>query len=183
MTVTTTDIKQARVALAAGQVIAYPTEAVYGLGCAAADQAAVQRVRQLKQRAAGQGVITLVKDLSQVSAWLDNNYAALWPKADHSWPAAITWLFPASGQAPVWLTGGTDRIALRCPGHALARLLCEDMPIISTSANPTGQAPAVSAAQVADYFNDKLDLIVAGECGSNAQPSEIRDLVSDKILR
>lgn len=179
----TTNIKQAIAVIQQGGVIAYPTESMFGLGCAANNKNAVNRIQKIKQREPEKGVITLVMDLTQVSAWLDDDYQHLWSQAEHSWPAPITWLFPCSVQAPQWLTGGSSQIALRCPDHLLAQSLCRHTPTISTSANASGQPPAATAQQVVEYFDDTIDLILQGDCGQQTQPSQIIDLVSGKILR
>jgi len=183
MTVICTDIEQAKTALQTGAVIAYPTEAVFGLGCVADDQSAVEKILTLKQRPIEKGLITLIDDLTQVIDWLDSNFSSLWCKAEASWPAAITWLLPCSQQAPHWLTGGASQIALRCPDHPIARQLCKAAPLVSTSANKAGQVAAKTAEQVMCYFPNELDLIVTGECNAYSQPSQIRELISDKILR
>ncbi len=183
MALISTDTQQAIAVIQGGGVVAYPTEAVYGLGCAASNRAAVQRIQALKQRQPDKGMITLIHDLMQVSDWLDSDYQHLWDKAISGWPAAITWLFPCSSQAPDWLTGGSQTIALRCPDHLLAQSLCEQTPIVSTSANLSGQLPAMTASQVAEYFDDDIDLILEGDCGQQTQPSQIIDLISGKILR
>jgi len=183
MSVTTTKITQAMATLQAGGVLAYPTESVYGLGCAAADRVAVRRIVELKQRSPSMGLITLIANLEQVEDWLDSRYSHLWDKACASWPNAITWLFPCSDRAPVWLTGGTHRIALRRPAHALALALCEDIAIVSTSANPSQFPAAQSSEQVLAYFPQGVDTILVGECGGRSEPSQIIDLISDKISR
>lgn len=183
MALTSTDIKQAIAVIQGGGVIAYPTEAVYGLGCAADNQAAVQRIQTLKQRQPDKGMITLIENLMQVSDWLDADYQHLWNQATSSWPAPITWLFPCSSQAPEWLTGVSTTIALRCPDHLSAQSLCAQNPIVSTSANLSGQPPARTASQVAEYFDGEIDLILQGHCGQQTQPSQIIDLISGKILR
>ncbi len=182
-TIITSDIKQAVLALRDGAVIAYPTEAVFGLGCAADNEQAAAKIMGLKQRSYDKGLITLINELSQVADWLDSDYQYLWSKAQSSWPAALTWLFPCSEGAPRWLTGGSSKIALRCPDHRLALQLCQQQPLVSTSANSASCAPAVTASQVLEYFPDQLDLIVSGECSSYSQPSQIRDLITDEILR
>ncbi len=183
MTIITADIEQVSLALRKGAVIAYPTEAMFGLGCAADNEYAATKILALKQRTKDKGLISLVNDLRQVVDWLDSSYQHLWPKAQQSWPAALTWLFPCSEAAPDWLTGGGSRIALRCPAHPLALQLCKQTPLISTSANQTMQIPAKTTSQVLHYFPDQLDLIVVGQCSNHIQSSQIRDLVTDKLLR
>lgn len=183
MSVITTKTFDAVTALQSGGVLAYPTESVYGIGCVAADRIAVQRIVELKQRSPAMGLITLITDLEQVETWLDSRYSHLWDKACTSWPDAITWLFPCSDTAPVWLTGGSSKIALRSPAYSLVRALCEDIPIVSTSANPSQLPAAQNSEQVLEYFPEGIDTILVGECGGRSQPSQIIDLISDKIKR
>jgi len=178
------DPGRAVAALAAGGVIAYPTESVYGLGCDARDAAAVARVNALKGRPGGKGLICLVDAPERVADWLATTRDAL-QRASVCWPGPVTWLIPASGTAPSWLRGDSDEIALRVPGLPLALELCQRFggPIVSTSANPAGAEPARTAAAVAACFRAGLDLILDGACGGRERPSEIRRLTTGEVLR
>ena len=83
------------------------------------------------------------------------------------------------------MIGETDRIALRVPSHAQMRRVIDmaGVPIVSTSANPSGCPPARSALRVRQYFGAALDMLLPGVLGSATGPSEIRDAVTGEVLR
>ena len=180
-----TSLAQAVSTIESGGLIAYPTEAVYGLGCAAADRTAAERLLSLKNRPIHKGLISIVSDLDQVRSWLDEQYAHYWSKASQSWPAAITWLFPSNATAPSWLTGKHQRLAVRMPSHPLALALCKHsrQALISTSANIAGEPACKTSKQVYEVFSDQLDYILEGNCGEQESPSIIKDLITDERMR
>ena len=179
------DISRAVQCLREGGVIAYPTEAVYGLGCDPDNEAAVRRILQLKDRPEGAGLILIADTLERFLPYIQPVSAELEQRANAAWPGPVTWLFPRASGVPDWLAGTHDTIALRVTAHPVCRALCAAFsgPIVSTSANPAGESPARSATGVAARFGTRLCGIVAGDLGDQDQPSEIRDLVTGRILR
>jgi L-threonylcarbamoyladenylate synthase len=176
--------------LRAGKVIAYPTEAVFGLGCDPASEEAVRRILQLKLRDADLGLILIADSWEHLAPFAQRVDSAQLDKALATWPGPVTWLFPRATKVPDWLAGkrtaGTHpTIALRVSAHPTCRALCAKFEgaIVSTSANPHAAPPAISAAQVRDYFADDIDGIVAGKLGTQHKPSEIRDLLSGRVIR
>jgi len=171
--------------LRAGNVIAYPTEAVYGLGCDPANESAVRKLLAMKGRHESAGLVLIASGLSQLKRWIAPVDEALIDKAMQTWPGPVTWLFPRAADVPDYVAGKHDTIALRVTAHEPSRALCEAFgsALISTSANHTSAEPACSAEQVEDYFGPELAGILIGELGEGNKPSEIRDLVSGKILR
>ena len=169
----------------AGGVIAYPTEAVFGLGCNPADHSAVARLLTLKDRSWRKGLILIAAEQQQLEPWIQpisENYAA---QLNSTWPGPTTWLLPASGKCPDWLTGGHSTLAVRVTAHPLARRLCTTLnsPIVSTSANIHGRAPARSVLEVRLQFGTRVDFVLPGQLGKQDRPTEIRDLVSGKFIR
>ncbi|HEX7915398.1 L-threonylcarbamoyladenylate synthase, partial [Rudaea sp.] len=130
-------------ALRAGGVIAYPTEAVFGLGCDPHDEAAVARVFELKQRPPAQGVLLIAADFAQVEKYIDLERlpTEALARARASWPGPYTWVFPRSEATPEWLARGHAGIALRVTAHPLAAALCRAFggALVSTSANRHGE--------------------------------------------
>jgi len=184
----TVSITQAVTALKGGGVIAYPTEAVFGLGCDPDNEQAIQQLLDLKQRPASKGLIIIASEVQQLEAYVKPLPAEQWQKALNTWPGPVTWLMPARESVSPLLTGehsGACTIAVRVTGHPVARALCERFakPIISTSANITNSPPALSVDEVAGQFNSQLAGIVDGEVNKQARPSAIRDLLSDKVIR
>ena len=168
-----------------GGVIAYPTEAVFGLGCDPDNHAALVQLIELKQRAASKGVILIAADLSQLEPYVARVDKQLLQRALATWPGPFTWLFPCAQTVDPLLLGEHSTIAVRITAHPVARQLCLlfGKPIVSTSANISGHAPARSASEVQSQFGDRITVIVDGEVDVNAKPSEIRDLISNKVIR
>ena len=172
----------ARTALHGG-VIAYPTEAVYGIGCLPWSRQAVERVLRLKRRRHGRGLILLAASFEQLEPLLD--LAGLdRDRVLATWPGPVTWVLPASHLTPAWVVGGKGSVAVRVTDFPPARRLCEITgPLVSTSANPAGRPPARSAFRVRTYFPTGIDYVVPGLAGPGRAPSEIREARSGAVLR
>jgi L-threonylcarbamoyladenylate synthase len=171
--------------LRAGHVIAYPTEAVYGLGCDPANESAIRALLALKGRAESAGFVLIASEFSQLLPWIAKLDDSLINRAAQTWPGPVTWLFPRAAGVPDYVAGKHETIALRITAHEPSRALCEAFgsALISTSANHTSHQPARSVAEVEAYFGDQLGGILAGSLGGSNNPSEIRDLVSGRIIR
>lgn len=168
-----------------GGLIAYPTEAVWGLGCDPTNEAAVRRLLELKLRDVGKGLILIASDVSQLDWLLFDLDEASRARLDQSWPGANTWLVPHKNRVPSWIHGDHDTVAVRVSDHCVVRDLCDCWggALVSTSANRSGDVPATQRFQVLRYFGDQLDYVVPGSVGRAKKPSLIRDLVSDQIIR
>ncbi len=171
--------------LRAGHIIAYPTEAVFGLGCDPRNESAVRKLLSLKGRREAAGLVLIASEFSQLRPWIAETGSSLIDKAMQTWPGPVTWLFPRADDVPDFVAGNHDTVAVRITAHAPSRALCDAFgaALISTSANHTAAEPARSAGEVEDYFGHYLGGILTGPLGGAAQPSEIRDLVSGKVLR
>jgi L-threonylcarbamoyladenylate synthase len=170
-----------------GGVLAYPTEAVYGLGCDPHDPIAFERLFALKRRPATQGVLLIAADFGQVERYIDlaRVPADVLAQIQASWPGPNTWIFPRTAAVPAWVAGGHAGIALRVTAHAPAAALCRAYggALVSTSANPHGQPPARAAQTVAEYFGDTLDGLLDAPLGGQSSPTVIRDALSGAIIR
>ncbi len=184
---TLADLDAAAALLRAGGVLAYPTEAVFGLGCDPHDQGAFERLFALKQRPPTQGVLLIAADFAQVAPYIDLNAVspAVMQQVRSSWPGPNTWVFPRAATVPAWICGNHAGIALRVTAHAPAAALCRvfGAALVSTSANPHGQPPARAAATVEDYFGDALDGVLDAPLGGQTSPTTIRDALSGAIIR
>ncbi|WP_148860986.1 L-threonylcarbamoyladenylate synthase [Marinobacter fonticola] len=179
-------VHQATQCLKSGGVIAYPTEAVWGLGCDPWDAEAVDRILTLKQRPEHKGVILVAASIAQVAPLFDPLEPSLRRKAEQYWPGPVTCLVPdPQRQIPEWIRGQHAAVAVRVSAHPLVQRLCLAFggPIVSTSCNPAGRSPARRAWQVARYFGAELDFTLPGQLGRQRQPSRIIDLVTDRQLR
>lgn len=167
-----------------GGVIAYPTEAVWGLGCLPECEAAVQSILALKNRSWTKGLILVASQIEQVQAYtnLSNSQKAEIKKSESK---SITFLVPKSKKAPLWITGEHQKIAIRISDHPAIQAICERLKssLVSTSANPSGKPPAISQQMVIEYFPDGLDGTYYGDVGGQLNVSEIRDLVTGEIIR
>jgi L-threonylcarbamoyladenylate synthase len=181
------DIAPAAAALHRGGVIACPTEAVWGLGCDPFDEAAVMRLLQIKQRAVDKGLILVAGALAQFDGLLD--WDALPPArraiVQASWPGPHTWVVPATGRVPRWITGTHDGVAARVSAHPLVAALCMAFggPLVSTSANRAGTPPALSRDTLDPALLARLDAVVDGDTGGLATPTPIRDARTGSVLR
>jgi L-threonylcarbamoyladenylate synthase len=186
MTVALTPAEAAHV-LHRGGVIAYPTEAVWGLGCDPFDEAAVERLLALKQRDVAKGLILIAGALDQFDDLLDwDALPADRAAAVHaSWPGPHTWIVPASTRVPRWITGAHDGVAVRVSAHPQVIALCAAFggPLVSTSANPSGAAPPRALGEFAPDLLARLDGVVEGATGGLANPTGIRDARSGSVLR
>lgn len=178
-------IRRAVRVLRIGGVIAYPTEAVYGLGCNSMDAEAVFRILELKQRPWQKGLILIASCQEQLTHYLQTIPPSLQHQLDASWPGPVTWLLPARPEVPRWLRGSHDSIAVRVSAHPGTIALCEAFggAIVSTSANPASLEPARTPLKVRRYFGQQLGMILHGPLGGRAQPSEIRDAASGRLVR
>lgn len=178
-------LKKAVEDLKSGGVIAYPTEAVWGLGCEPMNRHAVERLLQLKRRDWRKGLILIAADFAQLKPYVAVVAEDDLQKALATWPGPHTWLFPASPAAPALITGGRDSIAVRVSAHPVVIALCRAYggALVSTSANISRRVPARSALQLRRCFGPSLDAIVAGELGGRATPTPIRDLRNGHLLR
>src|SRR5579885_1531122 len=88
-----------------GGVVAYPTEAVYGLGCDPLDHAAVRRIFEIKQRDAGKGLILIAAEIEQLLPYMAKLPDEVGAKLRASWPGPVTWVVPAAPSLPFWLSG------------------------------------------------------------------------------
>ncbi len=173
-------------ALQQEEVIAYPTEAVFGLGCDPDSEKAVNALLALKQRPWQKGLILIAANYEQLKPYIDD--AALTDSQRETifsvWPGPVTWVIPARPETPRWLTGSFDSLAVRVSDHPLVQQLCSQYgkPLVSTSANLSGQEPCRTTEEVRIQFGSSLPML-AGLVGGRLNPSEIRDALTGKQFR
>ncbi|MBL0463398.1 Sua5/YciO/YrdC/YwlC family protein [Aeromonas dhakensis] len=182
--------KEFELAVAALQhdgVIAYATEAVFGLGCDPDSEAAVQRLLAIKQRPVEKGLILIAADLAQLQDYIDLEQltSEQLAKVEASWPGPFTWIMPARPDTPAWLTGQFDTLAVRVTAHPQVQALCRAFgkPLVSTSANLTGEEPARRLTDIGELLASQLAYILPGEVGGQANPSEIKDARTGAVIR
>ncbi|MBU6510001.1 MAG: threonylcarbamoyl-AMP synthase [Gammaproteobacteria bacterium] len=177
-------LRRAREVILGGGVIAYPTEAVFGLGCDPLNPQAVARILAIKQRDAAKGFILIAADIAQLEPFmqLDETMRAALLK---TWPGPVTWVVPASAGVPEYLTGGRDTLAVRVTAHPMARELCKatGLALVSTSANLSGHSPLRSPLAVRRLLGKHVDYVVPGAVGGLKKPTEIRYARTGEVLR
>jgi len=176
--VSVSELEQAAIVLRREGVVAHATEGVWGLACDPRSDAAIQKVLEIKQREKEKGLILIggtleyfQKELFEVKS--DNSREI----AD-SWPGHHTWILPNASDYSDWVTGGRDSVACRVPDHKQARELSLKFgaPLVSTSANLSGQAELTSEQAVRETFEGILDFILPGVIGNADGPSRIHFL-------
>lgn len=177
-------IQQAALVVLNGGVIAYPTEAVWGLGCDPWHAEAVERLLELKDRPMHKGLILVAGDIEQFDFLLEDLPEIWLARLAGSWPGPNTWLVPHQNRLPEWISGQHNSVALRVSDHPQVRALCRlTGPLVSTSANPAGRPSARSRLRVEQYFPGQLDAVLGGALGGRKNPSLIRDLITGDVIR
>ena len=180
-------LAEAVAALRSGGVIAYPTEAVWGLGCDPFDAVAVRRLLRIKQREESKGLIVIAANLAQIAPLIDADALQIerLQAVLASWPGPHTWLLPCAQAVPAWLRGMHATLALRVSAHPTVVALCEAFggPMVSTSANRAGHAPARDVDALDPALLALIDGVVEGSTGDLPAPTPIRDAASGTVLR
>lgn len=181
------NFKQVLKALEQGEVVAYPTEAVFGLGCDPDNPDAIKKLLALKQRPVEKGLILIAACYEQLLPYINEQAlsARELAQVQSTWPGPITWIMPASDRVSSWVSGAFDTIAVRVSDHPLVQKLCLDYgkPITSTSANLSQQPPCMTAEEVHHQFVANPLVVLYGDTGGRTNPSEIRDARTLKVLR
>jgi L-threonylcarbamoyladenylate synthase len=168
-----------------GGILAYPTEAIYGLGCDPLNWHAVQRLLQIKHRPVEKGLILIAADYEQLLPFIKPLPDKKMQHVLDSWPGPNTWLLPIADHLPYWLCGKHNTLAVRVTKHPVAAALSQacNSPLISTSANISSRAPATNPTQVRNRLNGLTDFIVHGFTGDRKAPSIIRDAATGVVIR
>lgn len=168
-----------------GGVVAYPTEAVFGLGCDPFNENAVNRILELKNRSPKSGFILVAASWNQLESFVEPLPPHMMMRVSETWPGPVTWIFPVKPEIPTWITGGRKTIAVRVSAHPIVQEMCKlyGKAIISTSANLSGNTPAREARMVELIFGNKIDFILKASVGNSQLPTEIRNAITGEILR
>lgn len=181
----TQHLRLAAAHLRGGSVIAHATEGVWGLACNPFHATAVRRILALKSRPVNKGMILICAGLEQVMPLLEPLSAEERDRITAPVDRPVTWLLPCRAEVPELLRGSHETLAIRITRHQQARALIErcGLPLVSTSANPTGRPPALTALRVRQYFGASIDYLLPGKLGGAAGPSEIRRLEDGSVQR
>jgi len=169
-------------ALKAGEVVAFPTETVFGLGAALKQRGAIEQIFKIKNRPKNKPLQVLVASIDQAKKLGRFNQQAL-ELAKREWPGPLTLVVKKTKVVPKIITGGTNKVGLRIPDHKVAlELIKKAGPIVATSANKSGSRPALTAQAVKKNLPG-IDLILPGRVRSGV-PSKVVDATKGiRILR
>jgi L-threonylcarbamoyladenylate synthase len=187
-------MRDAAATLAAGNLVAFPTETVYGLGADACNGDAVARIYSVKGRPSDHPLIVHVSSMQRMGDWADNIPEYAIKLARDYWPGPMTLVLKRSSLAQDFITGGQETVGVRVPDHVVARALLEAFEniggkgVAAPSANRFGQVSPTTAAAVAQEigeFLDSKDQIIDGGACSVGVESTIIDCTGDapRILR
>lgn len=168
-----------------GGIIAYPTEAVFGLGCDPLNRSAVARIFAVKRRSAHKRCILIAAAVEQLAFFTDTSDPLFAEHASRSWPGPVTLVVQARRQVPTWLVGEERSIALRVSDHLVPHALCSGFggALVSTSANRSSKAPVREISKARLAFGTEVDCYVQGRVGGLDRPTRIIDIRSGSVLR
>ncbi len=179
-------LEEAARVLAAGGVVAFPTETFYGLGAAALDRSAARRIFELKGRPRSSPLLVLVDSVAMAERIADIPPGARALIARH-WPGPLTLVFHARPGIPDEVTASTGTIGVRLSPHPVARGLVAALgaPVTAPSANPAGAAPPTTAAAVARDFEGRIDVLLDGGPTAGGPASTVLDVIADppRVIR
>jgi L-threonylcarbamoyladenylate synthase len=181
------DPASAAAALRRGELVVYPTEAVWGLGCDPFDAAALRRLLTLKQRPEAKGMILIGAGLDQFDGLIDLDLLPVTRRTAvlASWPGPNTWTVPCTPGVPPALRGEHATLAVRISAHPDVIALCRAFggPLVSTSANPSGAPPPRRREQLDPAILAGVSGLLDGETGGLERPTPIRDALTGDVLR
>ena len=177
-------ISRAGARLKAGDIVAFPTETVYGLGANALDEKAVAYVFAVKNRPSFDPLIVHVADRATVSSYAKEIDERATRLMDRFWPGPLTLVLPKQPIVPDIVTAGLGTVALRMPAHpvALALLRAVDFPIAAPSANPFGYVSPTTAAHVQGRLGDAIEVIIDGGPCTVGLESTVCALTEDQAV-
>lgn len=176
-------IDEAAALLAAGELVAFPTETVYGLGGDAADPASVARIYAAKGRPANHPVIVHLAPHGDPQYWVEHLPPDAQKLIDTFWPGPLTLILKRAARIPAAVSGGQDSVGLRCPSHPVAQRLLDAFSalraghggVAAPSANRFGHVSPTTAQHVRDEFGAAVHVLDGGACDVGIE-STILDL-------
>ncbi len=163
-----------------GGVIVYPTETVYGIGCDPWNREAVERVFRIKRREKGRTMLVLADSLEMAEREFGTFQGAAARLANAFWPGPLTIIVRPTRECPDYLYGPTGGVAVRVTSDSLCRRLVAEFgrPIVSTSANVSGEPAVASYQEASERFGAEVDLVIEGG-GMTGIPSAVVDMTSE----
>jgi len=171
-------IRRAWRLLRSGQVVAFPTDTVYGVGAHAFQPEAVAGLYAAKNRPTSKAIPLLVAQIEDLARVARVVPVVAWELAERFWPGGLTLVLPRAQRVPPIVTAGGDTVAVRCPDHAIPVALINALgaPLAATSANLSGQPSPTTARQVVMQLAGRVPLIIDGGPCPEGVPSTVVDL-------
>lgn len=162
----------------AGQVVAIPTDTLYGLAADPFNAEAIARVFEVKGRAAERALPLIAADARQIALHLGQLPPVAVRLADRFWPGPLTMLMPAAPSLSRDLTGGTGKVGVRIPADPIARAVCAacGRPVTATSANVSGEPAAATPDEVERSLGDRIEFLLDAGPTRGGAPSTILDV-------
>jgi L-threonylcarbamoyladenylate synthase len=166
-----------------GGVIAFPTDTVYGLGADAFNTTAVGKIYEIKKRPKHRQLPLLIADVEQLTTLAKPISEIAWFLARRFWPGGLTLVLSKTDSLPVHLASG-HTIAVRIPNHPVCLALIQHLgnPVIGTSANISGQTPALTAEEVGQQLGGKIDFIINGGKCPGGKESTVADVTCESLV-
>lgn len=181
------DFEKAAELLRQGQLVAFPTETVYGLGGNALDETAARRIYEAKGRPSDNPLIVHIADMNALDELAVEIPKEGYQLADAFWPGPLTMIFKKSEVVPYSTTGGLDTVAIRMPSDPIAAMLIQESGLFlaAPSANSSGRPSTTKAEHVIEDLSGKISMIIDGGAVDIGLESTIVDLSGEKpmILR
>lgn len=174
---------QAVAALKRGEVIAFPTETLYGLGADALNAAAVEKVFQLKGREPANPIPVLIADRAMLSSLVSDVPPLAETLIVRFWPGPLTIVLPARSDIPPPLVNAAGGVGARISSQPIADELIRGLghPLTATSANPSGRSPARTAQEAKEYFSGQIDIFVDGGTLTSKTGSTVVEVTGERI--
>ncbi|MBE0500039.1 MAG: threonylcarbamoyl-AMP synthase [Desulfuromonadales bacterium] len=175
-------IKRIADGLRQGNVIAYPTDTIYGLGCNIFNSKGVKRLYQLKKRDPRKPFSFICADISDVANYCQVSNFAYRIMKRHL-PGPYTFVLDATRQVPGLLVTRQKTVGIRIPDNPVALAIVRELghPLVTTSVNETGEEPLVDPFEIESFFGRSLDMVVDGGI-MLGDPSTVISLIDDKIV-
>jgi len=180
---TTENIKKAAEAITSGEIIAFPTETVYGLGADGLNPTAVARIFEAKNRPSFNPLILHIAELNQLYDLVECNSKKVKKLVETFWPGPLTLVLPKKEIVPDIVTAGNSTVAIRMPKHPVALKLIEisGKPIAAPSANTFGFLSPTTAKHVQKQLGNKIDIILDGGKSNVGVESTILEIIEDDV--
>ena len=170
-------------ALKRGHVIVFPTETLYGLGADALNEAAVEKVFQLKGRDSGNPIPVLVANQGMLDALVAKVPTTAQRLIDRYWPGPLTLVLPGRKNIPKYLCNSSGGVGVRISSQPIAVSLVNGLgrPLTATSANPSGKEPARTLQEAKTYFAGRVELFIDGGALTSKSGSTVVEVMEDSI--